>query len=115
MGELQNQLMSISELSDLIGRAVKVEVLDAYNAIKETVAAPTVNIRAKVRYDRTNEGEGRVAQEKVTTEIKVHIRYDSSWTVLNMIYWDSKYFDIYAIEHTPRRRFTVLKGRHIEQ
>ncbi len=114
MGNLKNQLMSISEMDELIGIATRAEVTDDYGAIRITDSTPTVNIRAKVRYERTNEGEG-AKQEKFTQEIKVHIRFNSLSIVTNLIYWESKYYDIYAVETTPKQRFHVLKARLIEQ
>lgn len=113
MGILENQLRSISELSEPIYILAKTEVLDDVGAIKETTAAAGTAIRAKVRYDRTNEGDLGVEQEKLTTEIKIWIRHGYSPSIENVILWNSKYYDIYAIEDTPGFRYDIIKARAI--
>lgn len=114
MGGLQNQLMSISELDELIGFATLTSTIDDYGAAVDSYSVPSQNIRAKVRYINTHEAELALKQEKTTTEIKIHLRYDSTYTQYKYVYWNSKYFDIYAIEDTPRQRFHVIKARLIE-
>jgi hypothetical protein len=113
-GRLQNQIPSISELSDLIGFATKTETLDDYGALIESFSVPTANIRAKVRYVITNEGDSPLKQEKLTTEIKVWVRYASSYTQYKYVYWGAKYYDIYSIETVIGNRFNVIKARLIE-
>jgi SPP1 family predicted phage head-tail adaptor len=114
MGNLKNQLVSISELNELIGFATRTTTLDASGAQVESFDTPTANIRAKVRYMSVNEAEGALKQEKLTTEIKVWVRYSSSYTAYKYIYWGAKYYDIIGIEHTPRSRYHVIKARLIE-
>jgi head-tail adaptor len=113
-GRLQNQLPTISELSDLIGFATRTEVIDDYGAIRLTDSTPTPNVRAKVRYIMTSENESVSKQEKFTTEIKIHIRYDSTLTAEKLVYWGSKWYDIYSLETVIGNRFHVIKARLIE-
>ena len=114
MGSLDNQLISISEMDELIGLVTRTETVDDYGANILTYGTPAVNIRAKVRFINTDESE-QLNQEKFTQEIKVHIRPYSGLTSEYYVYWNAAYWDIYAIESTPRQRFTVIKARLIEQ
>lgn len=109
------QLASIGEMDELIGFATKTETVENSGAVRESFDTPTPTIRAQVRYERTNEGEQGTKQEKFTTEIKIWIRYNSSATQYKYVYWRSNYYDIYAIETTPRSRFMVIKARLIEE
>lgn len=114
MATLANQLPSISEMDEVIGFSTVTETLDDFGAPKFSRTTPTADIRAKVRFDRTNEGNLDTDQEKFTQEIKVWIRYYTAATEYKQILWRSKYYDIYALETTPRNRFMVIKARLIE-
>jgi len=114
MATLEAQLMSISEMDEVIGISTLTETVQDSGGVTQSWSAPTANIRAKVRYERTNEAEAE-KQERFTQEIKVWIRYNTSATEATKIYWRSDYYDVYAIEFTPRQRFMVLKARLIEQ
>ena len=117
MGNLSKQLTSISELDELIAFTTKTELVDDLGAIELTESAlgsPT--IRAKVRYDSTNEAE-RAMQEKFEQNIKVWVRTSScsGVTIESGLNWNGVRWDIYAIETTPKHRFTVIKARSITQ
>lgn len=114
MATLANQLPTISEMDEVVGFSTLTETLDDAGGLIKSYSAPTADIRAKVRYERTNEGELGTDQQKFTQEIKVWIRYYSTATEYKFLYWRSKYYDIYAIETTPRSRFMVIKARLIE-
>jgi len=114
MGSLDNQLMSISELDELIGLNTRGEYVDDYGANVLTYVTPTINVRAKVRFINTTETE-RLNQEKFEQEIKIHIRQYPGLTSEYYVFWNAAYWDIYAIESTPRQRFTIIKARLIEQ
>ena len=114
MATLQNQLPTIGELDELIGLGSTSEVVDDYGAVQLTLPQITPTIRAKVRYMMTNERE-QEKQEKFTQEVKVFIRYNANALVANVMYWDSLYWDVYAVERTPRDRFHVLKCRQIAE
>ena len=111
---LVNQLKSISELDDLIQFATKTESIDDFGAAQVGITASGTDVFAKVRYEETNEAELGTDQEKFTIQIKIWIRYDSTATEFKYVYWNEKYFDIYAIEETPKDRFTIIKARLIE-
>lgn len=116
MSRLKNQLITIGELDELIGLADKNETTptSGFGGRITAFDVPDVNIRAKVRYERTNEGESAAKQEKFTTEIKCIIRENSNLTIEKYVYWREKYYDIYAIEDTPGQRFQIIKARLIE-
>jgi len=114
MATLANQLMSISELDEVVELCTITETLDDSGSLIKTTTVAGTQIRAKVRYERTNEGEGGSDQEKFVQEIKVWIRYNTSGTEYKSLYWRSEHYDIYAIESTPRNRFMILKCRLIE-
>lgn len=111
---LKNQLMSISELSELIAIGSQVDTVDNFGGIKKTLSHSTPSIRAKVRYVDTNEGETE-KQEKYTQNIKVWIRYVSGYNTQNYIYWNSTYWQILGIETIDGNRFLVFKCRNITQ
>lgn len=115
MSRLKTQLRDVGELSDMIGLITRTEVLDDYGALRVTDPAGTADTYAQVRYVNTNEGDSAVKQEKFIQEVKVWLRYDSTINKEKLVYWNSSYWDIYAIEHTPGYRFHVLKCRLIEQ
>lgn len=114
MGSLQNQLTTISQLDELIGFATKTETVDDFGSTVDVYSTPTADIPAMVRFDSTNEQQSPADQEKFTTQIKVWVRYDATYTEFKYVYWNSQRYDIYAIEHTPRQRFMVIKARLIE-
>ena len=111
---LKNQLVTISELSELIAIGSEVDTVDNYGGIKKTLSHSTPSIRAKVRYVDTNEGE-QEKQEKYTQNIKVWIRYVAGYTSQNYIYWNSTYWQILGIETIDGNRFLVFKCRNIAQ
>lgn len=113
MPALTNQLKTIGELNDRIGIVTPTEVVDDYGGKRVTITGGSATIPAKVRYERTNE-QDNLKQEKFTQEIKIHIR-NGSYDELDYVYWNDKYWDVYAIESTPRERFMVIKARLIEQ
>lgn len=113
MPALRNQLPTIGDLNDRIGIVTPTEVVDDYGGRRVTLTGGTATIPAKVRYERTNEAE-EGKQEKFVQEIKVHIR-KGSFYALDYVYWGGKYWDVYALETTPRDRFMVIKARLIEQ
>lgn len=113
MSRLGNQLVTIGELSELVGFATVTLSTDAYGGQTVSNAVVTPSVRAKVRYERTDERELGSNQEKFTQEIKVWIRYDSTVTQYKALYWNSQYWDIYAIESTPGFRYSVIKARLI--
>jgi SPP1 family predicted phage head-tail adaptor len=114
MSTLQNQLKSLSELDDLIQFATKTETVGDYGFAQTGIVASGTDVWAKVRYESTNEADSEADQEKFTVQIKIWIRYDSTVTQYKYVYWNEKYFDIYAFEETPRDRFTIIKARLIE-
>ncbi len=111
---LTNQLKSISELDDLIQFATKTETIGDHGFPQTGIVASGTDVFAKVRYDETSEAEAGTDQEKFTIQIKIWIRYDSTVTQYKWVYWNEKYFDIYAIEETPKDRFTIIKARQID-
>lgn len=114
MGIYANTLKSISEMTEVISLCTLTQSVDYFGAGTETFSSPgTPSIRAKIRYDMTNEAEDE-KQERLTEQIKVWIRYGSGVTKLHKVYWDSKYWDIYGLERTPNNDFHVLKCRAIE-
>ena len=113
MGRLTNQLVSISEMSESVAIATRNETTDDYGAQIASVEEPLVYVRAKVRYDSTNEQENN-DQLKFETKIKIHTRYNSDWTVEKLVFWNDTYYEIYAVETTPGNRFHVIKARLIE-
>lgn len=112
-GRLQNQLMTISEMSELIGIANKTDSTDDFGAILQPAEEPEANIRAKVRYANTDEAE-KNDQLKFATEIKVWTRYNENWTVEKLVWWEDNYYEIFAIEKTPGNRFHVIKAKLIQ-
>ena len=113
MSRLGTQLKSISEMSELIGLGSLSEILDDAGGVQQTYPKLTANIRAKVRYERTNEAERGTNQEEHLEEIKIWVRYASTTTKSKVVYWNSKYWDIYAIEETPGNRYQVIKARAV--
>ena len=114
MSTLQNQLKSVSELDDIIQFATKTETIDDFGFSQTGILASGTDVFAKVRFENTNETDSEADQEKFTTQIKIWIRYDSTVTEYKWVYWNSKFYDIYAFEKTPRDRFTIIKARMIE-
>lgn len=112
-GRLQNQLVTIGQMSELVAIAQKVEALDDFGAVINAVDEPLTFIRAKVSYDSTDEAEQN-AQLKFTTKIKVWTRYNTNWTIEKLVFWDEKYYEIYAVEKIIGNRFHVIKARLIE-
>lgn len=114
MATLESQLMSISEMDQLISIYSKSEATDDYGGQVITTGTLISNVRAKVRYERTNEGEDE-KRKTFTQDIKVWMRYYSLLNKTHTVYWNSTEWEIYAIETTPRNRFHVLKCREIER
>lgn len=113
-GKLQNQLPTLGELSDTFQFAVKTETVDDWGSTKQSIIATGDDVWAKIRFINTDERDTAAKQQKLVTEIKIHIRYDATATAYKYVYWQSSYYDIFAIEFTPAQRFTVIKARLIE-
>lgn len=109
-GRLQNQLITLSEMSELVAIASKTEEVDDFGDTLTPVTEPTDFIRAKVRYDSTNE-QLEADQLKFTTFIKVWTRFNSNWSIEKLVFWKSNYYEIIAIETTPGDRYHVIKAR----
>lgn len=113
-GGLQNQLPTIGEMDELFQFAVKTETVDDWGSTQQSIIATGTDVWAKIRFINTDERDSAAKQQKFVTEIKIHIRYDSTATQYKYVYWRSNYYDIFAIETTPRSRFHVIKARLIE-
>lgn len=111
---LKNQLVTISEMSELIAIGTRTQLADEYGALDSNLSHTTPSIRAKVRYVDTDESEQQL-QEKYTQNIKVWIRYGPSVSVMNYIYWNSTYWEIKGIETIDGKRFYVIKCQNITQ
>ena len=111
---LKNQLVTISELSDLIAIGSQVDVIDNYGAPTRSYSHSAPSIRAKVRYVDTGENE-QEKQEKYTQNIKVWIRYYSGITSDQYVYWNATRWQILGIETIDGNRFHVIKCRNIAQ
>ncbi len=114
MATLESHLMSISEMDQLISIYSKTPTTDDYGGQVITTGTVISNVRAKVRYERTQEGEDE-KRKTFVQEIKVWMRYYSGLSKTQTFYWDSTEWEIYAIETTPRNRFHVLKCREIDR
>jgi SPP1 family predicted phage head-tail adaptor len=108
------QLKDIGNLKQRIGFATRTTTISDSGGQIESFSVPTANIPAMVRYVSTNEAEGFIKQEKFVTDIKVWVRYSTSYTTYKYVYWGAKYYDITGIESTPDFRFHVIKARLIE-
>ena len=100
-------------MSESIAIATRNETTDDYGAQINSVEEPLEYIRAKVRYINTEERE-QTEQLKLNTEIKVHTRFNSNWSIQKLVFWDEKYYEVIAVETTPGNRFHVIKARLIE-
>lgn len=112
MATLESQLMSISEMDQLINLITHVESVDAFGSISYSTTTLASNIRAKVRYERTQEQED-ANRKGFVQEIKIWIRYYSGLNKTHRVTWNSQEWEIYAIETTPRDRFHILKCREV--
>lgn len=101
-------------MDEYIGISTLTETVTDDGGTTESWSVPTADVPAKVRFINTNEADPGVKQEKFVTEIKIHTRYYSAFTETKKVYWRSKYYDVYAIEFTPKARFMVMKARLIE-
>lgn len=114
MGSRLTNQIKIGDLNEQIGFATKTVTVSDAGGMTESLSVPTANIPAMIRFDSTNEEE-RAKQEKFVQQIKIWVRYDSTYTEFKYVYWNSEYYDIYSIEKVmPGQRFQVIKARLIE-
>ncbi len=111
MGRLTNQLVTLSELNEVIQFATKTET-DVDGFPKTGIVASGVNVRGKIVFVSTNEAQSE-NQEKFTTEIKIWVRYNPAYNQYQYILWNDVFYDIYAIEKISGDRFNVIKARAI--
>ena len=92
--KLQNQV-PISEMTHLIGMANKAQSEDDFGDKLIAVEKPEATIRAKIRYEMLDEAETN-EQLKAVSKIKAWVRYNPLWTAEKLIFWDDKYYEMYA-------------------
>ena len=111
---LKNQLVTISEMSDMVYFGRNNDTVDNYGGILRTLDIDLFGTRAKVRYVDTNENE-QEKQEKYTQHIKVWVRYRSGRTTQDYISWNGISWQVLGIETIDGNRFQVIKCRNIAQ
>jgi head-tail adaptor len=100
-------------MSEVVGLATQVVTIDDAGGQNVSISVITT-MRAKVRYDNTQEKETGSDKDTLEQNIKVWIRYSSDYAdspELYQIVWGGIFWDIVGIEKTPGSRFMVIKAR----
>ena len=108
------EMRNFSEMDEIIQFATKTETIGDHGFPQTGIVASGTNVWARVRYLNTDEKELGTDQEKFSIEIEIQVRYDSANTEFKWVYWNEKYYDIFAIEKTSRNWFQIIKARLIE-
>lgn len=108
------EMRNFSEMDEIIQFATRTETIGDHGFPATGLVASGTDVWARVTYLNTEEKELGINQEKFSTEIDVQVRYDATNTEYKWLLWNSKYYDIYAIEKTSRNWFQIIKARLIE-
>jgi len=111
---VSKEMRNFSEMDEIIQFATRTETDGGYGFNQTGIVASGTNVWARISYLNTDEKELGTNQEKFVSEIEVQVRYDATNTEYKWLLWNSKYYDIYAIEMTSRNWFHIIKARLIE-